>query len=66
MTEDSRTQAKGPAHRRPAAPPARSLRGGGINWFRFWMQMLAAMLVFNVLAALVTWFFILPHLHPAP
>jgi hypothetical protein len=37
----------------------------GINWFRFWMRMLIAMLAFNVIAALITWFFIFPHLHPA-
>ena len=36
----------------------------GINWFRFWMQMLVAVLVFNILAGLVTWFFIFPKLHP--
>lgn len=35
-----------------------------MNWFRFWMQMLVAMLVFNVIAGLVTWFFIFPRLHP--
>jgi len=27
--------------------------------------MLVAMVVFNVIAGLVTWFFIFPHLHPA-
>jgi len=36
----------------------------GINWFRFWMQMLVAMLVFNIIAGLVTWFFVFPRLHP--
>ncbi|HXW65248.1 MAG TPA: hypothetical protein VEK74_09205 [Burkholderiaceae bacterium] len=36
----------------------------GINWFRFWMQMLVAVLVFNIIAGLVTWFFIFPKLHP--
>jgi heme/copper-type cytochrome/quinol oxidase subunit 2 len=46
-----------------AAPPRRQTPRG-INWFRFWMQMLVAMLVFNLIAGLVTWFFIFPHLHP--
>ena len=36
----------------------------GINWFRFWIQTLVAMMVFNVIAGLVTWYFIFPHLHP--
>ncbi|HYA65282.1 MAG TPA: hypothetical protein VEE84_01240 [Burkholderiaceae bacterium] len=36
----------------------------GINWFRFWMQMLVAMLIFNIIAGLVTWYFIFPRLHP--
>jgi hypothetical protein len=36
-----------------------------INWFRFWMRMLIAMLAFNVIAGVITWFFIFPHLHPA-
>jgi len=40
-------------------PPA------AFNWFRFWVRALVAMLVFNVVAGLVTWFFIFPHLHPA-
>ena len=36
-----------------------------INWFRFWIQMGIAMLVFNVIAAFITAYFIFPHLHPA-
>jgi hypothetical protein len=36
-----------------------------MNWFRFWIQILIAMMVFNVIAGLVTWYFIFPHLHPA-
>jgi len=36
----------------------------GVNWFRFWMQMLVAVLIFNVIAGLVTWFIIFPKLHP--
>jgi hypothetical protein len=40
-------------------------RRPGINWFRFWIQMLVAMMVFNVVAGLVTWYFIFPHLHSA-
>jgi len=51
------------SHRAAAAarPPARRT----MNWFRFWVQMAVAMLVFNIIAGLVTWFFIFPHLHPA-
>jgi hypothetical protein len=50
----------------PARPDARQEREpGDVNWFRFWMQVLLAVVVFNVLAALVAWFFILPQLHPA-
>ena len=44
-------------------PPGRAR--AGINWLRFWLQMLAAMMVFNIIAGLVTWFFIFPHLHAA-
>jgi hypothetical protein len=47
-------------------PPTGNPRRSGINWFRFCMQMLAAMVVFNIVAGLVTWYFIFPHLHPAP
>jgi hypothetical protein len=46
-----------PATRRVAPPK-------GVNWSRFWMQMLIAVLVFNLIAGLVTWFFIFPKLHP--
>lgn len=49
-----------PAQPARAATPVRS----GINWFRFWIQMLLAMMVFNVIAGLVTWYFIFPRLHP--
>lgn len=48
---------------RPEAP--RRAQGGGFNWFRFWMQMLAAMVVFNIVAGLLTWYYIFPKLHPA-
>ena len=48
----------------PRAPAASAPRRG-INWFRFWMQMLIAMLVFNLIAGFVTWYFIFPRLHPA-
>jgi hypothetical protein len=50
-----------PAADVPPAAPRRS----GINWFRFWIQMAVAMLVFNIVAGLATWYFIFPHLHPA-
>ena len=45
---------------RSAEAPARS----SVNWMRFWLQMLAAMMVFNIIAGLVTWYFIFPRLHP--
>jgi hypothetical protein len=45
-----------------ATPPAKKK---GINWFRFWMQMLAVMIVFNIVAGLITWYYIFPILHPA-
>jgi len=38
--------------------------GKGFNWFRFWVRSAIALLVFNVIAALVTWYFIFPRLHP--
>jgi len=62
MSEPSNPEPTAPAADPVAAPPSRRV---GINWVRFWLQMLAAMLVFNVVAGLVTWFFIFPHLHPA-
>ena len=37
---------------------------GDVNWARFWMQMLVAMVVFNVVAGLITWYFIFPRLFP--
>jgi|GEM_PF-2766524 len=36
----------------------------GFNWFRFWVRVAIAVLVFNILAAIVTWYFIFPRLHP--
>jgi hypothetical protein len=52
--------------------PARSASQGpaarptdGFNWFRFWMRVLVAMIAFNVLAGLLTWYVIFPRLHPA-
>ena len=54
-----------PAQASGAQMPARSAaRKSGINWFRFWMQMLVALVFFNIVAGLVTWFFIFPKLHP--
>lgn len=53
----------GPAPARPAGAPAARPRSG-INWFRFWMQMLVAMVVFNILAGLFTWYVLFPILHP--
>jgi hypothetical protein len=55
-------QAEGALHGVEAGrrAPARS----GFNWFRFWMQMLAAMIVFNIVAGLLTWYYIFPRLHP--
>jgi len=47
---------------KPATGSAAPRRG--VNWSRFWLQMLIAMLVFNIIAGLVTWFFIFPKLHP--
>jgi hypothetical protein len=37
-------------------------RRKAVNWLRFWIEVLIAMVVFNVIAALVTWLFILPKL----
>jgi hypothetical protein len=45
----------------PATAPSKS----SFNWFRFWTQMLAAMIAFNVVAGLITWYYIFPRLHPA-
>ncbi len=51
------------ANAAPADPRKRVK--SGMNWFRFWMQMLAAMIIFNIVAGLVTWYYIFPRLHPA-
>ncbi len=56
ITSTQKSEAKAAT---PSATPRK-----GVNWFRFWMQMLIAVLVFNVIAGLVTWFFIFPKLHP--
>jgi len=34
------------------------------QWYRFWKRMLLSALVFNVVAGLVTWFFLFPRLFP--
>jgi hypothetical protein len=46
-----------------ATSTAASTRSG-FNWFRFWVRAGIAMLVFNIIAFFVTWYFILPRLHP--
>lgn len=46
---------QGPPHR-PAS---------GFNWKRFWIQSLILIAIFNIAAGLITWYFILPRLHPA-
>jgi len=34
------------------------------NWKRYWIRSALWMLAFNILAFVLAWFFILPHLHP--
>ncbi len=51
--------------RRGAGTTAGGRAGGGavagkIDWFRFWRDMAIAALVFNVVAGLVTWYYIFP------
>jgi hypothetical protein len=43
-------------------PREQPRRRKAVNWLRFWIEVLIAMVVFNVIAALVTWLFILPKL----
>ena len=52
------------------APPPRAkfssrARRSSFPWKRFWIQSLIAMLIFNVFAGLVTWYFIFPRLFPS-
>lgn len=47
-----------------AAPGSRP-NTGAFDWRRFWIRSLLAALAFNVVAALVTWFWIFPHLFPS-
>ena len=63
---DNRTQESASARvvERPRGNAAQRQTRTGVNWFRFWIQMLVAMMVFNIIAGLVTWYFIFPHLHP--
>ena len=57
--------APGTEDRLTEAPTTRPARGkSDINWFRFWMRMLVAMIVFNVVAGLFTWYVLFPKLHP--
>lgn len=44
--------------------PAPQRRVSAINWHRFWIQMAIAAVVFNIVAGIVTWYFIFPRLHP--
>lgn len=38
--------------------------GAQFDWKRFWVRSLIAVFIFNILAGLVTWYFIFPRLHP--
>jgi hypothetical protein len=53
-----------PHHPPPTGARAPARRAAGIDWFRFWVQMAIAAVVFNIVAALVAWYFVLPRLHP--
>jgi hypothetical protein len=57
------TQAKAASLPQPrrGSPPA----PGGFDWMRFWVRSLMAVLLFNAVAAFVTWYWIFPRLHPA-
>ncbi len=46
------------------AGASKSAPQDGFNWFRFWVRVAVAALAFNVVAALVTWYFVFPKLHP--
>lgn len=49
----------------PAARPGSAVQPTGArqpNWSRFWIQMISAMVLFNIAAGLITWYFIFPHL----
>jgi hypothetical protein len=65
MSADPAPRVRANGRTAPAAAATGSLPRRRINWFRFWVQMLVAVLVFNVCAGAITWFFIFPHLHPA-
>ncbi len=51
---------------RPGAGATAGGRAGGrvvagkIDWFRFWRDMVIAAVAFNVVAGLVTWYYIFP------
>jgi hypothetical protein len=46
-------------------PSPQTRSGSGANWFRFWMRSLIAIIVFNIIAGIITWHYVFPHLHPA-
>jgi uncharacterized membrane protein len=56
----TKTIVDGTASARPASTARR-----GVNWLRFWIQILVAILVFNIVMAFITAYFIFPYLHPA-
>jgi len=64
MNENDHTNTRGQAGN-AAQQQSRHPQRPGINWFRFWMQMVLAAIAFNIVAGLVTWFFVFPHLFPA-
>ena len=35
------------------------------SWYRFWVRTLIAVVIFNIIAGFVTWYWLFPHLHPA-
>ena len=37
-------------------------RRSTMKWLRFWIEVLIAMVIFNIIAAIATWYFILPRL----
>ncbi len=64
--KELRAMAKPDPTARPTSTPGRASKRSSakVNWYRFWVQMAIAALAFNILAGLVTWYFIFPKLFP--
>lgn len=46
----------------PKTPDQQARNRKAVNWLRFWIEVLIAIVAFNVIAAIITWLFVLPRL----